>query len=452
EVCEAGAIVSEGDVLMKIDPTDYQLEVERLTRLRDQEYRALGEVDQEMINTKRSIDVAREDVRLKQRDVDRQTSLSGVATSQTEVDKAKSALVQSSQSLVTLENQLDLQRARRIRLEASEQLAATQLRVAEVNLERCVVKAPLSGVIVSEEADLNTFVNRGTPLITIEDISKVEVAASMRMDQLYWVLDQTASAGSAGGVAQNVNYDLPDTPAIIEYEVSGRQNAVHRWQGTLVSFDGIGIDPNTRTVPVRILVDDPRHFVDEDGKLQKADRTTALLRGMFVRVRLQLQPTTDLIVIPARALRPGNRVWKFSEDEEVLDEAVAEAKEVAEKWAAGQLENTAESAENPASPDAEDAKDGAIDESSDDDDPEFDPTGWSAGLVTFSKTVYPVDALRLSGDEVTDDPASQLAQGERKLWVCEASKSDLQAGDYVVVSPLDAIPPTGLPVRGKVEE
>ncbi|MEM6472876.1 MAG: hypothetical protein AAF802_25165, partial [Planctomycetota bacterium] len=26
EVCEAGAIVSEGDVLMKIDPTDYQLE------------------------------------------------------------------------------------------------------------------------------------------------------------------------------------------------------------------------------------------------------------------------------------------------------------------------------------------------------------------------------------------------------------------------------------------
>ena len=110
--CEAGSFVREGDVLMRIDPTDMELEVERLSRLRDQEYRALAEVDQEMANTTRSLEVARADVKLKQKEVERQQSLKTFA-SQSEVDASMSALLQASQQLVTLENQLDLFKARR---------------------------------------------------------------------------------------------------------------------------------------------------------------------------------------------------------------------------------------------------------------------------------------------------------------------------------------------------
>lgn len=442
--CEAGAIVEKDEVLMRIDPTDYELEVERLRRQREREYSALGEVDQEMTNTKRSIDVAREEVRLKQKEVERQTSLKRF-TSQAELDKAKSGLVQASQSLVSLENQLQLQRAKRTRLEASEQLAATQLRVAEVNLERCEVRAPLSGVIVSEQADLNTFVNRGAALVTIEDISKVEVSSSMRMDQLHWVLDQQKNSDRVEGSTGN-GYELPDTPAIIEYEVAGRRNVVHRWQGTLVSYDGIGIDPNTRTVPVRILVEDPIHFVDEDGQVQKANRTTALLRGMFVRVRLLLKPSTDLIVIPARALRPGNRVWRFKSDPAVLEMAVQDAKDVAEKW-----REAREGTENTKA-DATAAQSEATKEEDSEAAGTFDPSEWIAGKVTYSQTVYPVDSLRLSGEgRDLDDQFSPSLQTQQRRWVCEAEKSDLKAGDFVVVSPLDSIPPEGLPVRAKEE-
>ena len=51
--CEAGQYVQTGDLLMKIDSTDYELEVERLTRMKEQEYQALKELDQEIINTRR---------------------------------------------------------------------------------------------------------------------------------------------------------------------------------------------------------------------------------------------------------------------------------------------------------------------------------------------------------------------------------------------------------------
>jgi hypothetical protein len=75
-------------------------------------------------------------------------------------------------------------------------------------------------------------------------------------------------------------------------------------------------------------------------------------------------------------------------------------------------------------------------------------------LVTLSGTVYPVDALQLSGDE------PESAQGEvastlrttRRWWVCEANESDLVGGDYVVVSPLNSVPPEGVPARARVSQ
>ena len=141
--CEAGAYVKRDQLLMRIDPTDYELEVQRLTRLQEQEYQALQELDQEMSNTQRLIEVAKKDEALQAREVNRLTSLPEGFASGNEIDQARRALLGANQQLVTLENQLDLQRKTRIRLEASEQLAATQLRGAEVNLGRTEIRAPI---------------------------------------------------------------------------------------------------------------------------------------------------------------------------------------------------------------------------------------------------------------------------------------------------------------------
>ncbi len=447
-VCEAGQRVRAGDLLMRIDSTDYELEVERLTRQREQEYRALGEVDQEIINTQKSLEVARQEVRLQQQEVERQQRLSQFG-SKSELDKARSSLLAATQQLLTYENQIETLRRRRSKLEASEQLAATQLKVAEVNLQRCTVNAPIDGVIVSEQADVNNFVNRGTALVIIENVTKSEVIANMRMDQLHWVIEQgNRDASTESPIADAYRgYDLPDTPAIIEYSVAGREGATQRWKGTLVSFDGVGIDPNTRTVPVRIVVDDPAHYVDADGREQTANRATTLLRGMFVSVRLQLQPTEDLVVIPARALRPGNRVWKFQPDPKVLQEAIEAAEKAAEeaaKTADGQSSSPEDKAQDTLVNDAEVAASEADAESE-----SFDPANWIPGLVAYSQTVYPIESLRVAGEKTRDPNLAPSLQTAERYWVCEAKRSNLADGDQVVVSPLDSIPPAGLPARAE---
>ncbi len=139
DIFRAGNYVTEGQLLCRIDPTDYQQEILRLTRVREQEYEALKEVDQEVANTKSMLDIARQDVELAQREVARMQSLPRGFVSETEVDQAQKSLLASTQSRVNLESQMNLLAARRGRLEASERLATTQLETARINLERCSV-------------------------------------------------------------------------------------------------------------------------------------------------------------------------------------------------------------------------------------------------------------------------------------------------------------------------
>jgi multidrug efflux pump subunit AcrA (membrane-fusion protein) len=430
--CEAGSYVKAGQLLMRIDPTDYELEVQRLTRLQEQEYESIGEVDQEMVNAKRLIEVARADVQLQQKEVDRQQALPKGFASPAEIDQASRQLLAATQQLVSVENLLDLLHKRRGRLEASEQLAAIQLKAAEVDLQRTEIRAPIDGVIVNEDADLHTFVARGDLLVTIEDTSRVEVATNLRMDQLYWVLDQRADRPEEA----SQGYDLPETPALIEYELSGLQRSVYRWKGRLLRYDGIGLDPVSRTVPVRVVVDNPTQYVDQEGSVQAVSGATALVRGMYVRVKLLIQPRADLLVIPARALQPGNRVLEFVPDESVLQAATRDVSGAdAGQGTAGQPGQ----ASGETSSDLTAGGQGL-----------FNPDQWAAGRVFLRRSVHPVDSLTLHDLEAAEEaqPSSGFAADER-WWVCETRDSALSGDSYVVISPLQGVEDGALPVRAE---
>jgi multidrug efflux pump subunit AcrA (membrane-fusion protein) len=418
--CEAGSYVTENQLLMKIDPTDHELEVQRLTQMQEQEYQALSEADQEMVNTKRLIDVASQDVELQQREVNRQKSLPKGFASRAEIDQANRALLAAKQQLVTSENQLELLKKKRVRLEASHRLASTELKLAEINLRRCEIRAPIEGVIVNEDADLNTFVPRGNLLVTIEDTSKVEVATSLRMDQLYWVLNQNNSAASS----LSRGYDLPETPAVIEYELSGREGMVYRWKGRLLSFDGIGVDSTTRTVPVRVVVDNPTEYIDEHGTVHEQAGGTALVRGMFVSVKLLIKPKGPLVAIPAKALQPGNRVFQFVHDESVLNLETAVAGE-----AESAVSNSAKAAGKATT---DKASEKAV---------SFDPGDWDPGRVVVRSSIHPVDTLSIGN--------AKSRNATDRIWVCEVRDQVLQNGSFVVVSPVGSVDDEGMPARAE---
>jgi len=455
--CEAGRYVKQGQLLVEIDPTDYEQDLDRLTRMREQDYEALKEVDQEIINGKRLVELATDDVALQSREVKRFESMPSGYSSQGELDRAKKALLTAVQSKVSFENQLSLLAARRSKLEATERLATTQLRTAEINLERTKIYSPVDGVIVQENSELNSFIQRGSPIATLNDVSKAEVAVNLRMDQLHWVLDQNRSEKNnsliqpetavslnqpGGSDSVSPGYSLPPTPAVIEYEISGRSDTKFRWDGMLVRYDGIGLDPKSRTVPVVIVVDQPDHFEEGNVDRDRASTPSPLVRGMFVIVRLLIRPKTPLVAIPSVAIQPGNRVWQFIPDDSVLVSGLPEGEqtEAGRVVSADQLKVQRD-------------KGSAASIVSDDDD--FDPLLWQAGRVLVRRDVVPVDSLWLSGGEDDATAAGNRRNGskngDRRYWICEIAGGEVKGGDWIVGSPLGEFDDE-LPVRVLVSE
>jgi len=455
--CETGSYVNKGEFLVEIDATDYEQDVDRLTRMREQDYEALKEVDQEIVNVKRLVTLASDDVKLQEREVKRFESMPGGFASEGELDRARKALLSAVQSEVGFENQLSLLAARRSKLEAAERLATTQLKSAQTNLERTKIYSPVDGIIVEENAELNSFIQRGSAIATLDDVTKAEVLVNLRMDQLHWVLDQRRDteispidsdnladgdvalfgAEAAGDSGATPGYSLPATPAIIQYEINGRTDAAMTWAGTLVRYNGIGLDTRSRTVPVVVIVDQPQNYVSGTGEKRDASVPSPLVRGMYVTVRLQIQPKTSLVAIPSVAIQPGNRIWQFLPDDSVL--ADQEKSESALASAGALVPDT-----NPATlvskteekPVAE--KPNAIPGEKVD---AFDAGQWQAGRVKVRNKVVAVDSLWVSGDEGdTPDQAQNRSasgtKGGRRYWVCEIGGDDVKGGDWVVSSPL----------------
>lgn len=310
EACRAGRFVRRGELLLEIDRRDYELAKRQAVEQLEQAAVMLEELEVEVANTDALIRLAEDELELAQSELDRQLELRRQkATSQAAVDLSRSNLLKARNALLGLQSQRQLLNTRRVRLESAKQLAQVSLEKAELDLQRTRVVAPIDGMVVLESVEEDSFVAKGTPLVTLEDTSAVEVSCHLRMDQLYWVLNQR-TLGSAGDQASRTqeDYQLPETPATVVYRLGDRQ---YVWQGTLWRYEGIGLDERTRTVPCRVRVDQPRQVrLRSDSGLRAPEAgPRALVRGMFVTVEIHAEPREELWRVPEAAVRPSQRLW-----------------------------------------------------------------------------------------------------------------------------------------------
>ena len=318
----SGNYVREGQVLYRIDPRDYELEVESLTRRRDQELAAIRELQQDIENAEALLEVAEQEQVLAAAEVERMERLGVGFSSAAELDSAKRSRLASMNQVVTLRNQVRTFETRRSRVELSARLAETELEKAQLNLSRTTIRAPVNGRIAIEQVEKDSYVQRGTQLLVIEDVEKMEVACSIRMDQLLWILDQPQiSSDQLVNAAQVSRYELPPTSVDVVFRVAGREGTSYRWSGVLDRFDGIGLDPQSRMVPLRVRVDDPTRLIDEHGDEVKLKGPPILARGMFVDVVIKAKPASKLILVPKLGIKPAstaNVIWKFQPDAQAL--------------------------------------------------------------------------------------------------------------------------------------
>jgi membrane fusion protein (multidrug efflux system) len=188
-VVKEGQQVNQGDVLFEIDPVPFRLAVDQAKAALSQ---AQTSYDNLIANVKiygQMADLMQQSVDLKQRDVDRKSTLAKSSFgSQLDLDNASSALVTAraetafvQQQLSTAKNQL----LGNVSLPLEEfppyYQAKAALAQAERNLDHTVMRAPMSGIATQvDQIQLGRFVAAGTPMFSVIDTARPWVDANLK--------------------------------------------------------------------------------------------------------------------------------------------------------------------------------------------------------------------------------------------------------------------------------
>lgn len=267
----SGGFFEKGEALLRIDPVDYEAELESaraaLTRAESEESRASVE-------------------RLRQR---RLADLS--VASQARIDDALNG--------------------HRI-AQAMLREAHAALGRAERNLSRTELLAPYAGRVRSKNVDVGQFVSRGTALASLYAVDFAEVRLPLPDRELRYLdvpLGYSAEQDSAGDEAGKLGAKVS-----LRAEFAGRD---HEWFGRIVRSEA-EIDPRSRMVTLIARVEDPyaRASADEDtGASNPAAAPLAV--GLFVQAQIRGLVIPDAIIVPRVALQDGDRVLVIDADNRI---------------------------------------------------------------------------------------------------------------------------------------
>ena len=255
ESFNAGAEFQPGDLLLKIDDTDYQL---ALARAEASVAQAQTELERQLATK----EIKEEEWRDKRKPGETPTDFS---LNLTQVAEAEAML----------------------------RSAKADLRKARLDLERTEIRVPFHGRVRDRNVGIGQFVSAGASLGSVFSIDTVEVRLPLTDQQL---VELNLPMG----------YMAPTTEQAPLVQLSAALgNRQYAWEGRIKRVSA-AVDRETRLIYATAEVVDPYGIAADDGM--------PLAVGMFVNADIGGVEGQDLIVMPRLALRNENKVYVINEE------------------------------------------------------------------------------------------------------------------------------------------
>lgn len=243
-----GGIIRKRDVILKIDPTDYELA---------------------LVREKAALETAVYEYKVEQ--------------GRQEIAKVEWELLGLEEETGEMDQELALRqphiREKEVKLEA----AKARLAQAQLALDRVVVRAPFNAIIRSVMVDMGGQASIQTTLASLVGTDTYRIQAAIPIDQLRWI--RIANGPGDGG------------SQVLIHSGTGvvRSGAIQKLLSDL--------EPSGKLARVLIDVKDP---LDLD---RAREERRPLLLGEFVRLEIKGRTLEDVFIIPRDALRDGGRLW-----------------------------------------------------------------------------------------------------------------------------------------------
>ncbi len=289
---EDGEIVQSGELLLKIDPRNYQSALnESGARVDSLEVR-MQLLQKRRGNARRRIKIIRRDRDLALNEYERFQKLVGKegVESQSRLDKVEQAYTKRQDQLIAIENSLSLIPIEISQIQADLESARAQLDLAMHNLERTSIVAPFTGRVNDKQVELGMQVMQTTRLLTLIDDSMLEIPVSLRgAEVLRWLpLDPLG----------NKNHWFDDMPEIT-VEVCWVENQVSVWAGKLERVRNYGRQSRQLTLIIGVATHDP---------VPQQDLNIPLIEGMFCEVNIPGRIIEDAFLLPRESVSHDGRV------------------------------------------------------------------------------------------------------------------------------------------------
>ncbi len=245
-----GNLISQGQWLIKLDPTDFEIALER----------ARSELTK---------------------------AESAYAIEQGEQIRALKAFELVSETVASDNKALILRQPQLKQAEAEVKTAQAMVKQAEIELQRTVIAMPFSGQILSREANLGSQLTPGNVLADVIGTKTYWIESNIPLSQLAW-LAAPASDGEANVVIKNTT--------------AGNQETEH--QGKLIQVI-TRLDEQSRMARVLIEVNDPLGLTSNNQQIS----SNALIAGTYVETDLPAKTINDSVKLPVQYLRKRDTAW-----------------------------------------------------------------------------------------------------------------------------------------------
>ena len=292
-----GGTLAQGTVALRIEPTTFEFSLNQSRAVLAASQSALVQLEVEENTTRGSLDIARKNLEVGKKELDRLLIVwEKKLISRSVVDAEEQKVLQLRQQVEDLQGKLTGFASRKAATQAQIRQSESQLAQSQDTLGRTEVRVPFDARIGEVLVEKGEFTAVGNVLFEASGVQAVEINAQLPTRQFRPLLSGNGGKGLSLQSPEALQSALMQMQLEARVSLVGFEGGTAKWKGELLRI-GESIDPTRDTLGIVVAVNNPYEGVIPGKR-------PPLLKGMYTAVEL-FAPAREVIVLPRKAIHQG---------------------------------------------------------------------------------------------------------------------------------------------------